>query len=62
MLQGLKMVGAGISTIALGGACIGAGIIFGQLIAGISRNPSLKGQLFPIAILGFGRAPLCGIK
>jgi len=53
MLAGLKMVGGGLSTIALGGACIGAGIVFGQLIAGVARNPSLRPQLFTLAILGF---------
>lgn len=31
--------------------CIG--VVFGALILGISRNPSLKDELFKMAILGF---------
>lgn len=48
-----KYIGAGLSTIALGGGCIGAGIVFGSLILAVSRNPSLRSQLTGIAILGF---------
>jgi len=32
---------------------IGGGLIFSSLIGGVSRNPSVKGQLFNYAILGF---------
>merc|ERR1712136_168747 len=32
---------------------IGAGAVFGSLIIGYARNPSLKQQLFSYAILGF---------
>lgn len=48
-----KMIGAGLSTIALGGGSIGAGIVFGSLILGVSRNPSLRSQLMGLTILGF---------
>ena len=48
-----KYLGAGLATIGLTGAGIGIGVIFSALILGISRNPSLKDELFKMAILGF---------
>jgi F-type H+-transporting ATPase subunit c len=53
LLQTGKCLGAGLATIGLAGAGIGIGIIFGALVLGTSRNPSLKDELFKIAILGF---------
>ena len=53
LVQGLKLIGAGLATFGLIGAGIGIGIIFGSLISGIARNPSLKDELFKTAILGF---------
>lgn len=52
-LQAAKCLGAGFATIGLAGAGIGIGIVFGALVIGTSRNPSLKDELFKIAILGF---------
>ena len=52
--EGSKMVGAGLATIGLVGAGMGVGVVFGSLIASVSRNPSLKAELFRYAILGFG--------
>ena len=52
-LQAAKYIGAGLATIGLAGPGIGIGIIFGSLVIGISRNPSLKDELFKMAILGF---------
>ena len=40
MLKVGKLVGAGLATIALGGAAVGVGLIFAALIQGTSRNPS----------------------
>ncbi len=40
-------------TIGLAGAGVGIGTVFGALVIGISRNPSLKDELFKMAILGF---------
>jgi F-type H+-transporting ATPase subunit c len=48
-----KLIGAGLATIALAGAGVGIGIVFGSLILGVSRNPSIMKQLFSYAILGF---------
>ncbi len=48
-----KLIGAGLATIGLNGGAIGAGLVFGALILGVSKNPSLKGELFTLAILAF---------
>ncbi len=61
MLMAAKLMGAGLATIALGGAAIGIGLIFAALIAGVSRNPSLKGELFNLAILGFALTEALGL-
>lgn len=53
LLLASQKIGAGIATFGLAGAGIGIGIVFGSLINGIARNPSLRGELFRIAILGF---------
>jgi F-type H+-transporting ATPase subunit c len=47
-----KYIGTGLATIGLAGAGVGIGTVFGALV-GISRNPSLKDELFKMAILGF---------
>merc|ERR1711881_740792 len=51
IVQAAKLIGAGAATIAVGGA--GIGTVFGALVIGISRNPSLKQELFRMTILGF---------
>lgn len=56
MIGAAKLIGAGLATISLIGGALGAGIIFGALINSTARNPSLKGELFPLAILGFAFA------
>lgn len=53
MLQEAKFIGAGLATIGLAGAGVGIGTVFAALVLGISRNPSLKDELFRAAILGF---------
>ena len=53
LLQAAKYVGAGLATIGLAGAGVGIGTVFGALVLGMSRNPSLKDELFKMAILGF---------
>ena len=52
-LQAAKWIVAGLATIGLAGAGIGIGTVFGELALGTSRNPSLKDELFKMAILGF---------
>jgi F-type H+-transporting ATPase subunit c len=53
LLQAAKFVGAGLATIGLAGAGVGIGTVFGALVIGVSRNPSLKDELFKLAMLGF---------
>ena len=53
MLAAAQKLGAGLSTFGLAGAGIGIGFIFGSLILGTARNPSLKDDMFRYAILGF---------
>jgi F-type H+-transporting ATPase subunit c len=53
LLQGAKMIGAGAATIGLAGTGAGIGIVFGCLIIGVSRNPSLEKKLTQTAMLGF---------
>jgi F-type H+-transporting ATPase subunit c len=53
MLASAKLIAAGLATISLAGSGAGIGILFGSLMTAYSRNPSLKGQLFSYAILGF---------
>jgi F-type H+-transporting ATPase subunit c len=53
LLHAAQKIGAGLSTFGLAGAGIGIGLIFSALVTGISRNPSLKEDMFKSAILGF---------
>nr|QWE51021.1 Atp9 [Phaeophyceae sp.] len=53
LLQASKLIGGGLATIGLAGAGVGIGTVFGSLIIGTSRNPSMKEELFKLAILGF---------
>jgi F-type H+-transporting ATPase subunit c len=61
MLMAAKLIGAGLATIALAGAAIGVGLIFAALIQGVSRNPSLRQELFNLAILGFALTEALGL-
>ena len=53
LLQSSKFIGAGLATIGLAGAGVGIGSVFGSLVLGISRNPSMAQELTRTAILGF---------
>ena len=61
MLQSSKIIGTGLATTGLIGAGIGIGIVFGALILGVARNPSLESQLFTYAILGFAFSEATGL-
>jgi len=56
-----KLIGAGAAAAGLIGAGTGIGTVFGALINGVARNPSLTGQLFGYAILGFAFAEATGL-
>ncbi len=53
MVTEFKQIGAGLATIALSGVGVGIGIILGNLLDSVSRNPSIAKLLFNYAILGF---------
>jgi F-type H+-transporting ATPase subunit c len=61
MIQAAKIIGSGLATIGLAGAGVGIGLVFGSLIEGTARNPSMRGQLFGYAILGFALAEATGL-
>ena len=53
MLAAAKVIGGGLATIALAGAGVGIGNVFGSLVIAVSRNPNEKDELFRFAMLGF---------
>lgn len=61
MLEVSKILGTGIATTGLIGAGVGIGVVFGALILGVARNPSMKSQLFSYAILGFAFSEATGL-
>lgn len=56
-----KYIGAGAATVGVAGSGAGIGSVFGSLIIGYARNPSLKQQLFSYAILGFALSEAMGL-
>ena len=61
LLQSAKFLGAGLATIGLAGAGVGIGTVFGALVIGMSRNPSLKDELFKLRTGKASPAMLNGI-
>ena len=62
ILSAAKFIGAGAATIGAAGSGAGIGAVFGNLIIGYARNPSLKQQLFTYAILGFALSDGLGLR
>uniref|UniRef100_A0A1A9ZNZ8 ATPase protein 9 n=1 Tax=Glossina pallidipes TaxID=7398 RepID=A0A1A9ZNZ8_GLOPL len=56
-----KFIGADAATVGVAGSGAGMGTVFGSLIIGYARNPSLKQSLFPYAILGFVLSEATGL-
>ncbi|MCL4130643.1 UNVERIFIED_CONTAM: hypothetical protein GTU68_057887 [Idotea baltica] len=56
-----KYIGAGAAVVGVAGSGAGIGTVFGSLIIGYARNPSLKQQLFSYAILGFALSEAMGL-
>ena len=59
--EAAKLIGAGLATIALAGAGIGIGTIFGNYLSGALRNPSAAPGQFPNLLLGFALAEATGV-
>ena len=60
-VEAAKMIGAGIAAVALGGAGIGIGTVFGNYLAGALRNPSAADGQFGRLIFGFAVTEALGI-
>jgi F-type H+-transporting ATPase subunit c len=56
-----QSIGAGIACIALAGAGISIGNIFGNYLSGALRNPSAAQGQFPNLLLGFALAEATGL-
>ena len=60
-IEAARLLGAGLASIALLGAGVGIGIIFGNYLSGALRNPGAadgqQGRLF----IGFAAAELLGL-
>ncbi len=52
-LEAAKFIGAGLAVIGVIGAGIGIGNIFASFIQAVGRNPSARGEVFPMTMLGF---------
>lgn len=61
LVQVSQNIGMGSAAIGLGGAGIGIGLVFSALLTAVARNPSLRGQLFSYAILGFAFVEAIGL-
>lgn len=59
--QAAKYIGAGAATAGMAGSGAGVGMIFGNLIIAVSRNPGMKNQLFSFAVLGFAMCEAIGL-
>jgi F-type H+-transporting ATPase subunit c len=60
-LEAAKQIGAGIAAIALGGAGVGIGTIFGNYLAGALRNPSAAAGQFTNLLIGFALTEFTGL-
>ena len=59
--EAAKMIGAGIAAVALGGAGIGIGHVFGNYLAGALRNPAAPAGQRGTLFLGFALAEATGL-
>lgn len=56
-----KLIGAGIAVIALAGAGVGIGTIFGNYLSAAIRNPAAAQGQFANLLLGFALAEATGL-
>jgi F-type H+-transporting ATPase subunit c len=61
MVQVSQNLGMGSAAIGLAGAGVGIGLVFASLLSAVARNPSMRGQLFSYAILGFAFVEAIGL-
>ena len=60
-VEAARFIGAGLASIALVGAGIGIGTIFGNYLSGALRNPSAAKGQFANLLLGFALAEATGL-
>ena len=60
-MYGLNFVGAGLACLAMLGAAIGVGNIFGSFLSGALRNPAAAQGQFSNLIFGFAVTEALGI-
>lgn len=56
-----KLIGAGIAAIALGGAGIGIGNVFGSYLSGALRNPGAAQAQYTNLLIGFALCEATGL-
>ncbi|MCK5576633.1 MAG: F0F1 ATP synthase subunit C [Sphingomonadales bacterium] len=59
--EAAKYIGAGLASMALIGAGIGIGILFGQYLSGALRNPSAADGQFARLLIGAALAEATGL-
>lgn len=59
--EAAKLIGAGIACLALAGAGVGIGNIFGSYLAGALRNPSAAQGQFTNLLIGFALCEATGL-
>lgn len=59
--EAAKFIGAGLASIALVGAGLGIGMIFGSYLQGALRNPAAAPGQFANLLLGFALAEATGL-
>jgi F-type H+-transporting ATPase subunit c len=60
-VEAARYLGAGLATIALIGAGVGIGIIFGNYLAGALRNPGAAQGQFTNLLVGFALCEFTGL-
>lgn len=60
-LEAYKFIGMGLAVLGMLGAAIGVGLIFGNAVQGIARNPSSESKVKSTAILGAVFAEFMGL-
>ena len=60
-IEAARLLGAGLASIALVGAGVGIGIIFGNYLSGALRNPGAAGGQFTNLLVGFALCEFTGL-
>lgn len=60
-LEAAKAIGAGLAVVALGGAGVGLGVLFGNFMSGALRNPAAAGKLFGQMMMMFALVEATGL-